>query len=305
MVSVDTKKKELISPYAKRRPGVAPGRLARGGQDPRLPDAELGKAIPYGIYDLAANTGLVNVGTDHDTAAFAVASLRRWWNGQGRTGYPGARRLLITADVGGSNSYPGAGKTELAAFAAETGLRITVCPYPPGTSKWNKVEHRLFSHITMNWRGRPLTSHQVAVNTIAATTTRTGLRVQAELDPGSYPTGVTISDEQLAHVPITRHDWHAEWNYTVHPTPTESADYGDSGHPPATRQAQTDAQEQADAPSRGQLFPCVLALCGVGTALGTSLLAATPPFRQPTRAVIGDWLIHTTTVTAQGSHSPA
>jgi Rhodopirellula transposase DDE domain len=175
------------------------------------------KVAPYGIYDLAANTGWVNVGTDHDTAVFAVESVRRWWRGAGAIRYPNATKLLITADAGGSNSYRSrVFKAELAALAAETGLDITVCHFPPGTSKWNKIEHRLFSHITHNWRGRPLTSHQVVVNTIAATTTRTGLRVHAELDAGRYPLGVKISDEQLTALPITTHDWHGDWNYTLH-----------------------------------------------------------------------------------------
>ena len=171
---------------------------------------------PYGIYDLTANTGWVNVGTDHDTAVFAVESLRRWWRGAGAQAYPNATQLLITADAGGSNSYRSrVFKAELAALAADTGLVITVCHFPPGTSKWNKIEHRLFSHITHNWRGRPLTSHEVVVNTIAATTTRTGLRVHAELDTGTYPLGVKISDEQLAALPLTAHDWHGDWNYTL------------------------------------------------------------------------------------------
>ncbi len=204
VVSVDAKKKELVGEYANG------GREWRPKGDPvrvdvhDFPNAELGKIAPYGIYDLAANAGWVTVGTDHDTAAFAVASLRRWWNGQGRALYPHARRLLVTADAGGSNGYrTRTWKVELAAFALETGLAVTVCHFPPGTSKWNKVEHRLFSHITMNWRGRPLTSHQVVVDTIAATTTRTGLRVHAELDTGSYPAGVKVSDAQVACLPST------------------------------------------------------------------------------------------------------
>jgi hypothetical protein len=220
VVSVDTKKKELVGQYANR------GRQWRPKGDPvqvdshDFPDKDLGKVVPYGIYDLAANAGWVNVGTDHDTAAFAVESLRRWWNGQGRAGYPHARRLLITADAGGSNGYrTRAWKAELAAFALETGLAVTVCHFPPGTSKWNKVEHRLFSHITTNWRGRPLASHEVVVNTIAATTTRTGLRVHAELDTGTYPAGAKVSDTQMDCLPLDRHDWHGDWNYTLHPAP--------------------------------------------------------------------------------------
>jgi Rhodopirellula transposase DDE domain len=184
-----------------------------------FPDEELGKAIPYGVYDLGANAGWVSVGTDHDTAAFAVATLRRWWEQQGKVMYPEADRLLVCADAGGSNGYRvRAWKLELARFAAEAGLQVTVCHFPPGTSKWNKIEHRLFSHISTNWRGRPLVSHQVIVELIAATRTRSGLRVQAELDRGSYPLGVKVSDRELAAVPLRRHDWHGEWNYTVLPT---------------------------------------------------------------------------------------
>ncbi len=160
------------------------------------------------------------MGTDHDTAAFAVESIRRWWCGQGRAAYPQATRLLITADAGGSNGYrTRAWKLELARLAAETGLTITVCHLPPGTSKWNKIEHRLFSHITMNWRGRPLTSHEVIVQSITATTTRTGLRVMAELDTNTYPTGVQICDAEMAALPLTRHPFHGDWNYAVHPQP--------------------------------------------------------------------------------------
>ncbi|WP_185095422.1 ISAzo13 family transposase [Streptomyces sp. CEV 2-1] len=185
------------------------------------------KAIPYGIYDMAANTGWVTIGTDHDTAAFAVASIRRWWQARGRHDYSGAGRLLITADGGGSNGYRTRGwKTHLADLAAETGLEITVCHLPPGTSKWNKIEHRLFSHITMNWRGRPLTSHEVMIQTIAATTSRTGLTVQAERDSGEYPTGIRISDDEIAALPITRHRFHGDWNYTLHPQPVDAAATG-------------------------------------------------------------------------------
>src|SRR5512144_1492094 len=177
VISVDTKKKELVGQYRNA------GRQWRPAGDPArvdthdFPDQELGRAIPYGVYDLAANAGWVTVGTDHDTAAFAVGAIRRWWDGGGRAAYPEARRLLITADAGGSSGYrTRAWKAELAALAFDTGLAITVCHFPPGTSKWNKVEHRLFSHITMNWAGRPLTSHEVILSSIAATTTRTGLR---------------------------------------------------------------------------------------------------------------------------------
>jgi transposase len=230
VVSVDTKKKELAGNYhnggREWRPAGDPVRV----NDHDFPDAELGKAIPYGVYDLAANTGWVNVGTDHDTAQFAAESIRRWWNDAGRAAYPRARRLLITADSGGSNSTrTRAWKTELAALALETGLEITACHFPPGTSKWNKIEHRLFSHITMNWRGRPLASHEVIVQAIAATTTRAGLRVRAELDTATYPPGVKISDEQMAALPLRRHDWHGDWNYTLYPAPPAPAP------PPAPR----------------------------------------------------------------------
>jgi hypothetical protein len=219
VVSVDTKKKELVGRYANGgrewRPVGEPEQVAVHD----FPDPEVGKAIPYGVYDLSANAGWVSVGTDHDTAAFAVATLRHWWEQTGRGAYPHAERLLITADAGGSNGYRiRAWKTELARFAAETGLAVTVCHFPPGTSKWNKIEHRLFSHISMNWRGRSLVSHEVIVELIAATQTRSGLKVRAELDRGRYPLGVRISDRELAAVPLRRHDWHGEWNYTVLPT---------------------------------------------------------------------------------------
>jgi transposase len=218
VVSVDTKKKELVGQFTNAGRQWRP----KGEPVPTLthdfPGDSLGKAVPYGIYDLAANAGWVNVGTDHDTAAFAVESIRRWWTTAGRDDYPHAERLLITADAGGSNGYrTRAWKAELAALAVQTGLAITVCHFPPGTSKWNKVEHRLFAHITTNWRGRPLSSHEVIVQTIAATTTRTGLRVHAQLDTNTYDTGVRISDRQHEALPLTRHDWHGDWNYTLRP----------------------------------------------------------------------------------------
>jgi Rhodopirellula transposase DDE domain len=236
VVSVDTKKKELVGPFSNGgtewRPQGEPVKVRTHD----FPDSELGKAIPYGVYDLAADTGWVSVGTDHDTAAFAVETIRRWWQNVGQGDYPSARRLLITADCGGSNSNrTRAWKTELAALAAETGLEITVCHFPPGTSKWNKIEHRLFSHITMNWRGRPLTSHEVIINTITATTTATGLTVHAELDTGGYETGVKISNRQMKALPLTRHDWHGDWNYTLHPIVADQAadaSASDQGEPP-------------------------------------------------------------------------
>ena len=220
VISVDTKKKELVGDFANGGKDYRPKGSPVPVRTHDFMDAELGKAIPYGVYDVAANAGWVNVGTDHDTAAFAVESVRRWWQAMGQAAYPAARRLLVTADAGGSNSYrTRAWKAELAALALETGLAVTVCHFPPGTSKWNKIEHRLFSHITMNWRGRPLTSHEVIVNTIAATTTRTGLTVRAGLDPSSYPQGVKVSDEQMTALPLDRHDWHGDWNYTLRPEP--------------------------------------------------------------------------------------
>ena len=220
VISVDAKKKEQVGQYAAAgrawRPEGEPVKV----RDHGFPEPGEGKAIPYGIYDLAANAGWVNVGTDHNTAGFAVESIRRWWKDRGSGDYPAARRLLITADAGGSNGYrTRAWKAGLAVLAEETGLEITCCHFPPGTSKWNKIEHRLFSAITMNWRGRPLASHQIIVNTIAATTTRTGLKVHAELDTGTYPTGAKISKAELDALPLERHDWHGEWNYTLHPAP--------------------------------------------------------------------------------------
>ena len=220
VISVDTKKKEQLGQLPN------PGRQWRPHGDPvQVEDhsffftgPEVPHAIPYGIYDLAADRGWVNVGVDHDTSAFAVASIRRWWQARGRGDYPSATRLLITADAGGSNSYRyRMWKAELADLAAETGLAVTVCHFPPGTSKWNKIEHRLFSHITMNWRGRPLTSHEVVVSTIAATRTSTGLRVEAALDARDYPLGVSVSAERMSTLPIAPHAEHGAWNYTIHP----------------------------------------------------------------------------------------
>jgi hypothetical protein len=252
VISVDTKKKELVGQFANA------GREWRPGGQPVLvnshdfPQDSAGRAVPYGIYDIAGNSGWVSVGTDHDTAAFAVESVRRWWNAAGRDEYPAARRLLVTADAGGSNGYrTRAWKAELAALAAETGLEITVCHFPPGTSKWNKIEHRLFSHITMNWRGRPLASHEVVVQTIAATTTRTGLRVRAELDDSTYETGVKVSDRQMDALPLTRHDWHGDWNYTLRPEPYDQ----DAGTP-----------DPFDQPSPGLAWLCHPALTGLPPA---------------------------------------
>jgi len=221
VISVDAKKKEQLGQLP------APGREWRPAGDPvQVEDHSFftagpsrAQAIPYGIYDLTADSGWVNVGVDHDTSAFAVASIRRWWQARGAIDYPGAMRLLITADAGGSNSYRHRlWKAELAALAAQTGLTITICHFPPGTSKWNKIEHRLFSQITMNWRGRPLSSHEVVVATIASTRTRAGLRVEAELDSGSYPVGLAVTREQFRSLPVHAHAQHGEWNYTIAPT---------------------------------------------------------------------------------------
>ena len=217
VVSVDTKKKELVGDFRNggrewHPPGQAPKVRSHD-----FPDAA-GKAIPYGVYDLTRNTGWVSVGIDHDTAAFAVETLRRWWEGRGRADYPGARALLVTADAGGSNSYrTRAWKTGLGQLARQNGLEIVACHFPPGTSKWNKIEHRLFAHITMNWRGRPLTSHEVVIQTIAATTTAAGLTVHAELDPGTYPLGVAVTGDDMNTLALTPHHWHGDWNYTLHP----------------------------------------------------------------------------------------
>jgi hypothetical protein len=237
VISVDAKKKEQVGEYAQD------GReWARKG-DPvavrshDFPDRDGGHAIPYGIYDVAANAGFVNVGTDHNTAAFAVESIRRWWNLAGHAAYPGAARLLITCDAGGANSGTNrAWKAGLAQFAQETGLQVTVCHFPPGTSKWNKIEHRLFSQITLAWRGRPLTSHDVIVNTIGAVRTATGLTVTAVLDAGRYPAGTKISDAQMRDLEdraLTRHDFHGDWNYTFLPVPRPAPDPRPEPGPPA------------------------------------------------------------------------
>ena len=218
VVSVDPKKKELVGTSAHGGAQWQPSGQPVGVLVHDFPDNRLGKAIPYGVDDRGANTGWVSVGCDHDTASFAVASLRRWWETMGRALCPAADRLLVTADAGGSNGDRVRRWTaELARFAAQTGLAVTVCHVPPGTSKWNKVEHRLFSAISVNWRGRPLVCHEVVVALIAATTTQTGLAVHAELDQGSYPLGVKVSDQELAAVPLVRHDVHGGWNYTSTP----------------------------------------------------------------------------------------
>ncbi|WP_445529997.1 ISAzo13 family transposase [Streptomyces cyslabdanicus] len=244
MISVDTKKREQIGrlPMAGRewRPKGEPVQVEDHHFFFSGPDVQ--QAIPYGIYDITRNTGWVNVGVDHDTSVFAVESIRRWWQSRGSLDYPHATRLLITSDAGGSNGYRyRVWKSELAALAAETGLSITVCHFPPGTSKWNKIEHRLFSHITHNWRGRPLTSHEVVVKTIAATRTRGGLRVEAVLDTDDYPTGIAISKERFQALPLERHAVHSTWNYTLHPQDASDAaapaPVGEAGGPARRRQA--------------------------------------------------------------------
>jgi hypothetical protein len=219
-VSVDTKKKELVGDFKNA------GREWRPTGDPekvRVHDfviPEQGKAIPYGVYDLTRNEGWVSVGIDHDTARFAVHAIERWWEVMGRERYPEATSLLISADCGGSNGARlRLWKWELQQFADRSGLEITVCHLPPGTSKWNKIEHRLFSHIAMNWRGKPLVDLATIVSLIGSTTTQTGLRVRSEIDPGSYPTGVQLTDAQMATIHLERHNFHGDWNYTIHPSP--------------------------------------------------------------------------------------
>ena len=227
VLSVDTKKKELVGEDPGYRNGgrewEPKGSPVRVGVHD-FPDPKIGKAVPYGVYDVGANTGWVLVGSDADTSAFAVQALRRWWESMGKDAYPNADRVLICADSGGSNSYrTKLWKTELSKWATETGLTITVCHFPPGTSKWNKIEHRLFSNITMNWRGRPLTSHEVVVELIAATTTRTGLTVKAELDRNVYPKGIKVSANELAATGTRGHKFHGEWNYDIGPRPRTTA----------------------------------------------------------------------------------
>lgn len=214
-ISVDTKKKELVGEF---KNGGREWRPQGEAESVRVHDFGKVKDVPYGVYDLGQDAGWVNVGTDHDTAAFAVESIRQWWNTMGRACYPNARELLITADSGGSNgSRVRLWKLELQKFADETGLEIAVCHFPPGTSKWNKIEHRLFSFITQNWRGKPLVSHEVIVNLIAATTTRTGLDVKSRLDTGKYPKGVRVSKADFAGIHLRPDDFHGDWNYFIQP----------------------------------------------------------------------------------------
>ena len=221
VVSVDAKKKELVGPFRNGGREWQPKGEPEKVRVHDFVDKELGKVTPYGVYDVTANLGWVSVGVDHDTAEFAVESLRRWWRAMGRTAYPAARRLLVTADGGGSNSSRSRlWKLELQELADELGLRVAVSHFPPGTSKWNKIEHRMFSHVTQNWRGRPLVSREVVVNLIGAVKTDGGLEIRAELDEGSYPTGRKVTDEQMASLDIDRDKFHGEWNYTLKPRPT-------------------------------------------------------------------------------------
>ena len=214
-ISVDTKKKEQVGDY---KNGGREWRPKGQPESVQIHDFGKQKDAPYGVYDLRQNAGWVSVGTDHDTSAFAVESIRRWWNMMGRETYPGARQLLITADSGGSNgSRVRLWKLELQKLADEIGLEISVCHFPPGTSKWNKIEHRLFSFITKNWRGKPLVSHEVIVNLIAATTTRTGLRVQSQLDTGKYPKGIKVGKQDFAAIDLRPDTFHGEWNYVIVP----------------------------------------------------------------------------------------
>jgi transposase len=217
-ISVDTKKKELVGDFKNG------GREWRPKGEPEevlvhdFVNRELGRAVPYGVYDMAGNVGWVSVGIDHDTAAFAVNAVRKWWTVMGGARYPKARSLLITADGGGSNGTRlRLWKIELQKLANELDLPITVCHLPPGTSKWNRIEHRLFSFITCNWRGKPLVSYQAIVQLIAATTTTTGLQVRCEIDPNTYPTGTRVSDAEMEAINISRHDFHGDWNYTINP----------------------------------------------------------------------------------------
>jgi transposase len=216
VISIDTKKKELVGRFAQAGQEWQPTGEPEKVNTYDFPDLAEGKAIPYGVYDLADDSAWVSVGVDHDTSVFAVATIEQWWQQMGQHKYPDATRLLITADGGGSNGHrPWLWKHELARLAATTGLDITVCHYPPGTSKWNKIEHRLFSRITGNWRGRTLETYQTIVSLIANTTTTTGLTVRADLDLNLYPTGIKLTDQQKKAIPLNRHEFHGDWNYTI------------------------------------------------------------------------------------------
>lgn len=218
VVSVDTKKKELVGPFKNGGREWQPKGEPEEVDVHDFPDPELGKVIPYGVFDLSENEGWVSVGIDHDTAQFAVQAIGRWWKKMGSKRYPHAKELLITADGGGSNgSRCRLWKVALQEFAVRLGMPIHVCHFPPGTSKWNKIEHRMFCHITQNWRGRPLISHEVIVNLIANTTTQAGLKIRAELDRGNYPTGIKITDAELNALNLKLGQFHGDWNYALHP----------------------------------------------------------------------------------------
>ena len=218
VISVDTKKKELVGPFKNGGREWQPVGEPEQVQVHDFLDKDLGKAIPYGVYDLSQNEGWVSVGIDHDTARFAAQAIHRWWKKRGSKRYSNAQELLITADGGGSNgSRSRLWKVALQELATRLGIPVRVCHFPPGTSKWNKIEHRMFSHITQNWRGRPLVSHEVIIQLIANTTTKTGLIIRAELDTGHYPTGTLVSDEQLAALNLKRAEFHGEWNYSLMP----------------------------------------------------------------------------------------
>ena len=218
VISVDTKKKELIGNYHNAGQQWLPGKRPKKVKGHDFPSPDVPRAYPYGVYDLGRNAGFVNVGTDHDTGAFAVASIRGWWRQEGRRLYPKADRILITADGGGSNGWRlRLWKVELQKLADETGLCLSVCHFPPGTSKWNKVEHRLFSFISSNWRGEPLRDYETVVQLIAKTTTAKGLKVTCRLDRRKYPTGRKVTDEEMKHIHIERNKFHGEWNYVIKP----------------------------------------------------------------------------------------
>ena len=220
VISIDTKKKEPIGPYKNAGSNYRPKGCPDQVKVHDFVDADLGKVVPYGVYDIAANAGCVSVGIDNDTAQFSVNSIRRWLNLMGREKYPNTDQIMITADGGGSNgSRVRLFKVELQKLADETGLTLQVCHYPPGTSKWNKIEHRLFSHITENWRGTPLTSRLAAVELIASTTTKTGLTVRCELDTRTYPKGIKVSEKEMASLNIKGDAFHPQWNYTISPRP--------------------------------------------------------------------------------------
>jgi hypothetical protein len=218
VISVDTKKKELIGDFKNGGQEWQPKGKPEEVRVYDFIDPDLGKVAPYGVYDLTANQGWMSVGIDHDTAEFAVESIRRWWREMGKPLYPRAKRLLITADCGGSNGYRvRLWRVQLQKLADELGMTIQVCHFPPGTSKWNKIEHRMFCHITQNWRGRPLLSREVVVNLIGDTTTAAGLRIQAELDENAYEAGIKVSNQELAELAIEREEFHGEWNYKIKP----------------------------------------------------------------------------------------